>query len=57
MKSSKILFKIHSNTAVITLNNSKILNAWDSEMRNKICEIVNTCNKNKLVKSIIITGS
>ena len=57
MKLSKVLFKIINNTAVITLNNPKTLNAWDNEMREKICSFINNCKKNKSVKSIIITGS
>ena len=57
MKLSKVLFKIINNTAVITLNNPKTLNAWDNEMRKKICSFISNCKKNKSVKSIIITGS
>ena len=45
MKLSKVLFKIINNTAVITLNNPKILNAWDNEMRETICGFISNCKK------------
>ncbi len=57
MKFTKVKFDILLNTAIITLNNPTKLNAWDSAMRKKIYEIIQTCRKNKKIKSVIITGS
>ena len=45
--SKSILYEERDNVGIITLNREKVLNAWNKEMRIKICKIFNKIKKEK----------
>ena len=51
-----ILYEERNNIGIITLNREKVLNAWNKEMRLKICEIFSRIKKEKKIKVVIFTG-
>jgi enoyl-CoA hydratase/carnithine racemase len=56
MKQS-IIFKEINKIGIITLNREKVLNAWNKEMRLKVCDIFKKIKKEQKIKAIILTGS
>ena len=56
MKQS-IIFKEINKIGIITLNREKVLNAWNKEMRLKVCDIFKKVKKEQKIKAIILTGS
>jgi len=52
-----VLFGVDEGVAVITLNRPEVLNAVDGELRSQLIETLNSVNKNKDVKAVVITGS
>ena len=55
--SKSILYEERDNVGIITLNREKVLNAWNKEMRIKICKIFNKIKKEKKIKAVILTGA
>lgn len=55
--SENIIFEKRDNVGIITLNRENVLNAWNKDMRLKICNIFDEIKKNNQIKSIILTGS
>ena len=43
-----ILYEERDNVGIITLNREKVLNAWNKEMRIKICKIFNKIKKSNI---------
>ncbi len=52
-----ILYEERDNVGIITLNREKVLNAWNKEMRVKICKIFKKIKKEKKIKAVILTGA
>ena len=52
-----ILYVERDNIGIITLNKEKVLNAWNKEMRIKICKIFKKIKKDKKIKAVILTGA
>ena len=53
----EIIFEKKDNIGIITLNRENVLNAWNKNMRVKICNIFYEIKKNNDIKAIILTGS
>lgn len=56
MKDNIILEK-KDNIGIITLNRENVLNAWNKEMRLKICDIFKEIKNKNNLKAIVFTGS
>ena len=52
-----IIYEQRNNIGIITLNREKVLNAWNKEMRIKICKIFKKIKKEKKIKVVIFTGA
>ena len=55
--SENIIFEKRNNIGIITLNRENVLNAWNKDMRFKICNIFNKIKTKKDIKAVVITGS
>jgi len=55
--SENIIFEKRDNIGIITLNRENVLNAWNKDMRFKICNIFNKIKTKKDIKAVVITGS
>ena len=42
--SENVIFEKRDNIGIITLNRENVLNAWNKDMRFKICNIFNLCD-------------
>tara|TARA_X000000368_G_C22992700_1_gene695092 strand:- start:621 stop:1373 length:753 start_codon:yes stop_codon:yes gene_type:complete len=52
-----VLYEERENIGIITLNRENVLNAWNKEMRIKICKIFSKIKKEKKIKAVILTGA
>ena len=52
-----VLYEERDNIGIITLNRENVLNAWNKEMRIKICKIFKKIKKDKKIKAVILTGA
>ena len=56
MKYQNILFETQDNIAEIKLNRPKLLNSFNYEMADEFLDTLKKCDKNKKIRTIIITG-
>ena len=56
MKYQNILFETQDNIAEIKLNRPQLLNSFNYEMADEFLDALNKCDKNKKIRTIIITG-
>lgn len=56
MKYQNILFKTQDNIAEIKLNRPQLLNSFNYEMADEFLDALMKCDKNKKIRTIIITG-
>ena len=52
-----IIFEKKDSIGIITFNRENVLNAWNKEMRLKVCDIFKKVKKEQKIKAIILTGS
>jgi len=52
-----VVTDITDGIATITLNKPWKLNAWDTPMRAEIAEVLRSCNGDKRVRAVVMTGA
>src|SRR5690606_5944728 len=57
MSNNSILLKIESNVAFVTLNRPEVFNSFNREMALTLQQVLDTCETNKQVRAIVLTGS
>lgn len=53
----QILFDVHADVAVLTLNRPKRLNAWTEVMSSELLDAIKRCNEDAAVGAIVVTGA
>ena len=55
MKYKNILFETQDNIAEIKLNRPQLLNSFNYEMADEFLDALKKCDKNKKIRTIVIT--
>lgn len=53
----QILFDVHADVAVLTLNRPKRLNAWTEVMSGELLDAIKRCNEDAAIGAIVVTGA